>query len=128
MRSAGTFFRSRGVPQLFSYGTLQDPDVQFATFGRHLRATRDELIGFELDTVRIDDAEFVARSGKAVHSIVWFTGRPDSRVSGAVLELTEAELAQADAYEPAGFTRVRGKLASGGEAWVYAGEPAVFSR
>jgi hypothetical protein len=37
-----------------------------------------------------------------------------------VLELTEAELARADRYEPAGYTRVAATLASGKQAWVYA--------
>jgi len=51
---------------------------------------------------------------------VRFTGRPDRRVKGTVLEVTERELAEADAYEPAGYERIRAPLASGREAWVYA--------
>jgi hypothetical protein len=31
---------------LFSYGTLQQPDVQRATFGRLLRGEPDALVGF----------------------------------------------------------------------------------
>ena len=112
------------MPRLFSYGTLQDPGVQLATFGRHLHATRDELIGFELGTFRVDPA-FAASSGKAVHAIVCFNGRPESRVPGMVLELTESELAQADAYEPDGYARVRAQMLSGGEAWVYAADTAA---
>jgi hypothetical protein len=36
------------------------------------------------------------------------------------LELTDNELASADAYEPEGYKRVATTLASGRQAWVYA--------
>ena len=51
--------------------------------------------------------------------IVTFTGSPDSRVSGTVFEITDAELAQADAYEVAAYKRIATQLASGRQAWVY---------
>jgi len=110
------------VPLLFSYGTLQQHAVQLSTFGRRLAGHPDEIVGFELGVFRIEDAAFVAKSGKADHAIVAFNGRSDSRVTGTALEITEAELAQADAYEPAGYTRVEATLASGGRAWVYAAD------
>ena len=47
-------------------------------------------------------------------------GRPDSRVKGTVLDVTDAELANSDRYEPDGYTRVEATLASGRRAWVYA--------
>ena len=108
------------MPLLFSYGTLQQPAVQMSTFGRLLAGQPDELIGFEQSVLRIDDPAFVATSGKADHAIVKYNGRPDSRVSGTALELTESELASADDYEPAGYKRVPARLASGRQAWVYA--------
>ncbi len=36
-----------------------------------------------------------------------------------VLEITQAELSLADAYEDAAYKRVQVPLRSGGEAWVY---------
>jgi gamma-glutamyl AIG2-like cyclotransferase len=108
------------MPLLFSYGTLRQEAVQLATFGRRLRGEPDELVGFEQSLLHIDDPAFVAASGKADHAIVRFTGHDDSRVKGTVLEVTEAELARADAYEPAGYERVPARLASGRQAWVYA--------
>jgi gamma-glutamyl AIG2-like cyclotransferase len=108
------------VPLLFSYGTLQQQAVQLSTFGRVLRGEPDELVGFEQTVFTIDDPEFVASSGKADHAIVKFNGRPDSRVKGTVLDVTDAELAKSDAYEPDGYTRVEATLASGRRAWVYA--------
>jgi len=108
------------MPLLFSYGTLQQPAVQLSTFGRLLEGRPDELVGFEQSVLRIEDPAFVASSGKADHAIVKWSGRPESRVAGTVFELTDAELASADEYEPAGYTRVSATLASGKQAWVYA--------
>ena len=110
------------MPLLFSYGTLRQADVQVSTFGRTLRGAPDELVGFALSTIEVVDPEFVATSGKARHAIVRQTGEPDHRVTGVALEVTEQELAEADAYEPAGYVRIATTLASGCEAWVYAAE------
>jgi gamma-glutamylcyclotransferase (GGCT)/AIG2-like uncharacterized protein YtfP len=105
---------------LFSYGTLQDEAVQIATFGRVLHGEPDELVGFEQSLREVEDPAFVAASGQAYHRIVTFTGAPDRRVKGTVFEVTDAELVEADRYEPAGYTRVATVLASGKRAWVYA--------
>jgi gamma-glutamylcyclotransferase (GGCT)/AIG2-like uncharacterized protein YtfP len=108
------------MPLLFSYGTLQDDAIQFSTFGRLLQGHRDELVGFEQSLARIDDPEEVATSGKSHYANVISNGRIDSRVPGTVFEVTDAELAAADAYEePAGYKRLTTVLASGKEAWVY---------
>ena len=108
------------MPLLFSYGTLQQPAVQMSTFGRLLHGHPDELIGFEQSLLEVEDPEFVVTSGKAHHAIVRFNGRADSRVSGTVFEVSDSELASADEYEPAGYTRVLATLASEKQAWVYA--------
>ena len=108
------------MPLLFSYGTLQQEAVQVSTFGRVLQGEPDELVGFEESLLTIADPAFVAASGKAHHAIVRFNGRPESRVSGTVFEVSEDELVRADQYEPAGYRRVATILASGKRAWVYA--------
>ena len=69
--------------------------------------------------VAIQDPEVVRTSGKTHHPIVTFTGRGDDRIAGTVFEITDAELAHADAYEVAAYVRVKAPLASGLEAWVY---------
>ena len=61
----------------------------------------------------------MATSGKTHHPIVKFNGRTDSRVSGSVFEITDAEFARADQYEVAAYKRVIATLASGRQAWVY---------
>jgi gamma-glutamylcyclotransferase (GGCT)/AIG2-like uncharacterized protein YtfP len=85
-----------------------------------LHGHRDQLVGFEQALFKIEDPAFVAASGKSHHAMVRFNGRDESRVNGTVFEVSERELARADAYEPAGYKRVRATLASGKQAWVYA--------
>jgi hypothetical protein len=69
--------------------------------------------------VAIQDPEVVRTSGKTHHPIVAFTGKSEDRAPGTVFEISDAELAQADAYEVAAYVRVKAPLASGLEAWVY---------
>jgi hypothetical protein len=107
------------MPLLFSYGTLQQAAVQLATFGRLLRGEPDELVGFVQTVREVKDPAFVAESGKRLHAIVRFDGNDESRVRGTALEVTDAELADADRYEPEGWTRMAATLASGRQAWVY---------
>jgi hypothetical protein len=95
------------MPKLFSYGTLQQEDVQLATFGRRLTGASDALVGYRPSTVAIDDPEVVRTSGKTHHPIVAFTGQGEDRMAGAVFEISDAELAHADAYEVAAYVRVR---------------------
>jgi hypothetical protein len=105
---------------LFSYGTLQQADVQLSTFGRLLQGQADELPGFEPSLVPIGDPRVVTTSGRTHHANVTFTGKPASRVGGTVFEITDAELAAADQYERlAAYVRVRVVLQSGKQAWVY---------
>jgi len=105
--------------RLFSYGTLQLDSVQLSTFGRKLMGTPDELPGFALSMMKIEDAEVVATSGKTHHPIVAFTGRESDTVAGTVFQITREELLNADKYEVAAYTRIAAVLRSGVRAWVY---------
>lgn len=107
------------MPLLFSYGTLQDPAVQRANFGRELTGRADLLPGYRTDLVEITDPEVVAVSGQDRHPIVVFTGDPADRVAGTVFEVSEEELAAADTYEVDDYRRVLVGLVSGDRAWVY---------
>ena len=108
------------MPFVFSYGTLQDERVQLATFGRLLEGQRDELPGFEPSLVKIEDPAAAAAAGRTHHANVTFNGRPDTRVSGTVFEVTDAELEAADRYErTASYVRIVVTLVSGRPAWVY---------
>jgi Gamma-glutamyl cyclotransferase, AIG2-like len=107
------------MPLLFSYGTLQQPDVQRATFGRLLDGTTDALVGFEETLVRIEDQAVLATSGRTHHPIIRPCGDDTRRVPGMVFEITEEELGRADRYEVAAYRRIAVTLASGRHAWVY---------
>lgn len=97
--------------RLFSYGTLQLPDVQLRLFGRLLYGSSDELEGFTQSMIDVDGGR---------HPIVTITGNPADRIAGTAYELSDAELEAADRYEPEPYTRISTTLASGKEAWVYA--------
>lgn len=112
------------VERLFSYGTLRLPQVQRELFGAELPTTPDTLVGWRLRMLRITDAAVLAMSGEAEHPILEHTGEASDRVEGAVIDLTTDQLAAADAYEVDEYRRVRASLASGLEAWVYAGAEA----
>lgn len=110
---------------LFSYGTLQQPEVQLATYGRIIVAEPDALLGYELQPLLIEDPHVLALSGKSVHMIARPAGTATARIAGSVLLLTEAELDASDAYEVQSYKRVEAKLESGRTAFVYVGEPAA---
>ena len=112
------------MPLLFSYGSLQEEDVQLATFGRRLDGKRDELVGFARSLVEIEDPEVVGRIGKTHHANVTANGIAESRVAGMVFDVTDAELASVDQYELAfSYGRITAMLASGKRAWVYVHSP-----
>ena len=104
---------------LFSYGTLQLPTVQRATFGRLLEGEPDALPGFALAPLEIKDEQVVATSGLAVHQMACATGDPADRVAGVVFAITPDELAAADSYEVDDMKRIEVELASGKHAFVY---------
>ncbi|QGZ63703.1 gamma-glutamylcyclotransferase family protein [Paraburkholderia acidisoli] len=104
---------------LFSYGTLQLEPVQLATFGRQLEGRADEMPGYSLAMLKIDDPEVVATSGKTHHPVVTFTGNPTDKISGTVFAITPEELRHADEYEVASYRRDKVRLALGDSAWVY---------
>ncbi len=108
-----------GVPLLFSYGTLQQEPVQLSLFERRLEGEADALIGYEQSMVAIGDPAVVKTSGMTHHPIVRYTGAADAQVAGTVFDITDAELARADAYEVADYVRVLALLRSGRRAWVY---------
>ena len=107
------------VPRLFSYGTLQLPAVQRATFGRELEGVRDTLEGFRIEEIEIADPTVVALSGKTRHLVLRVTGLPDDSVEGVIFELSDAELAAADGYETDDYARIATRSRGGVETFAY---------
>lgn len=104
---------------LFSYGTLQMPEVQLANYGRHLEGEADVLLGHRLVRLQDRDPDAVRISGTATHMVVRRTGDLQDRVPGVVFLLTADELAATDAYEGSDYDRAELALESGRRAFVY---------
>jgi hypothetical protein len=105
---------------LFSYGSLRQPEVQVANFGRLLEGHADSLREYSMSRIKITDPEVVNISGASQHTIIRFSGNPSDVVTGMVFRLTAAELARADAYEVSDYRRIAVQLDSGRKAFVYA--------
>ncbi|MGX9791233.1 gamma-glutamylcyclotransferase family protein [Mycobacterium sp. MMS18-G62] len=104
---------------LFSYGTLRQPEVQRATFGREIDGRPDAIVGYDLDYVTITDPHVIATSGSDRHPILKPTDRPGAAVEGTVFAISAEDLAAADEYEVDDYRRVAVPLRSGDQAWVY---------
>jgi len=104
---------------LFSYGTLQQREVQIGTFGRELTGESDRLVGFRLGPIAIANPDVVGLSGMEVHTIAYPTGDPSDEVPGMLVLLTAEELVATDGYEGDNYRRAKVALASGRTAFVY---------
>jgi hypothetical protein len=125
-RRRGDMSKTGSTVQLFSYGTLQKTSVQVATFGRALKGRTDALPGFIIRKVPVPSPiRHLSRGMRHNLNAVRSTD-PNDAVEGMVLEVTAAELAAADGYEaPARYHRMKARLRSGGEAWVYVHRPKI---
>lgn len=94
---------------IFTYGTLQEENVQQALFGRKLKGKRDVLIGFKLSEEKL----------MGQYPVIKNTGSMDHSVVGQVYNITNLELFKTDAYETQAYKRVQVKLISGKYAWTY---------
>jgi hypothetical protein len=105
--------------RLFSYGTLQLPEVQLANYGRRLDGEPDALLGYRLELLPDRDPNAVRISGAMTHMVARRTGDPADCVPGKVFLLTEKELAATDEYEGSDYGRAEITLESGRTALVY---------
>jgi hypothetical protein len=67
----------------------------------------------------ITDPHVIAASGAETHTIARPSGDPADRIPGIVFSLTPAEIEAADRYESGPIERIRVRLESGAEAFVY---------
>ncbi len=105
---------------LFAYGTLQNPNVQMACFGRELAGRTDTLPGYVRHEAGTANARVAGLSGESNYVNVMPSSNPQDAVQGTVYEITEEELAAADEYEEAAlYRRIWVTLRSGDQAWVY---------
>lgn len=104
---------------LFSYGTLQNKNVQIENYGRMLEGRSDQLKGYALSMIEITDEAVVALSGETHHPMIKETNVATDVVNGMVFEISADELKRTDAYEVDDYKRVEVILESGKRAWVY---------
>ena len=74
------------MQRLFSYGTLQFPQVQESLFGRLLEGQREELPGYRVENLKITEQEVIQKSGTNLHPILVKTDNPMDSVEGMVLK------------------------------------------
>lgn len=106
--------------RLFSYGTLQRPEVQQALFGRLLDGAPAVLTGFSAGTIQLDDSPATELGGGGTYPILRRSHDPADRIEGMVYALSEADLHAADAYETDAYARILVSLEDGSTAFVYA--------
>ncbi len=107
---------------LFSYGTLRQPEVQVALFGRHLSGSADAMLGFRQRLIEISDPDVIAKSGSRWHPLVEPSADPGDAVEGMAFEVSDADLLSADKYE-VDYARREVALRSGRKAWFYGAKP-----
>jgi len=104
---------------LFSYGTLQKEKVQSDIFGRLLRGTKDILKGYRISSIEITDESFLSKGEQKYQLTTLLTNNQSDSIEGMVFEISEEELLVADKYEPDNYKRVKVRLESGKDAWIY---------
>lgn len=109
--------------KLFSYGTLQQADVQLRLFGKTVTSNADSLLGYRVQTIKITDAAFLSGGESAIQKTLIYTGNSNDQLQGELLHVSKEELHIVDQYEPAGYKREKVMLQSGSEAWVYLANP-----
>ena len=102
------------MQKLFTYGTLQNDDIQETIFGRQLQGTPEILIGYVIKEIQIEE-EF----GIVHYPIIMETNNPEDTINGIVYEITSIDLRQADLYEGLHYKRVEVHLQSNEMVWAY---------
>ncbi|WP_405379941.1 DUF4286 family protein [Maribacter sp. LLG6340-A2] len=101
--------RSTATHLLFSYGTIQQLDVQLGVFSRPLVGFEDELAQYTVSEEKI----------AGLYPTLQHTGNTNDVIKGQVYTLTHQELQKADEYEGEAYQRIQIELGSGRNAWVY---------
>lgn len=95
------------MQNLFTYGTIKDPEVQQKVIGRVAESRNDSLEGYSKSSIVL----------KGITYSILVKGNEE--IEGVVLRVTEDELKKFDVFETKAYRRVMEKLKSGLNAWVY---------
>ena len=107
------------MEKLFSYGTLQQENVQLENYGRILEGSDDILEKYCLQQIEINNESVLRTSKKQFHPIIYFSGNKKDEISGKVFKITLDEIIRTDDYELNDYKRVKVNLKSGIKSWVY---------
>jgi gamma-glutamylcyclotransferase (GGCT)/AIG2-like uncharacterized protein YtfP len=99
---------------LFSYGTLRSKQIQMQIFNKVLTGTQDQILGYKLKSLQIEE-EF----GMADYVVAVPSDNLEDYIHGAVFEVSNTELLKVDQFESISYKRVQVTLKSGRVAWVY---------
>jgi gamma-glutamylcyclotransferase (GGCT)/AIG2-like uncharacterized protein YtfP len=94
---------------LFTYGTLQEREVQLGVFSRTMAGWDDVLTHYQISNTKVS----------GLYPTLEFTNNQKHSIQGKVYTLTPKELELADRYEGGGYNRIEVTLASGKKAWAY---------
>ena len=102
------------MENLFAYGTLKDKEIQERIFGRILKGTPDNLIGYVIKEIQIEE-EF----GIIQYPIITETKNSDEIINGICYQISKQEIELADIYEGLHYNRIEVQLESNEMAWTY---------
>ncbi len=109
------------MENLFSYGTLQNENVQLENYNRILKGSDDILNNYCLEHIEIKNETVVRKSNNNIHPIIYYTGNEKDEIKGKVFKITPDELIKTDNYEVSDYHRIEITLKSGKKSWVYVG-------
>ena len=104
---------------LFSYGTLQNENIQLEIFGRKLNGLKDRLRGFRIGQLQLATGNEPNPENIQSYPVAIAGDPQKDYIDGKIYQLTPEELQQADRYETGAYKRVNLQLESGKLAWVY---------
>ena len=104
---------------LFTYGTLQKEETQLRLFGRTLNGVADILEDYTVSSIKAFDATFFATDVDKIQNTLVPTGVCGDFVEGVVYEISAEELRLVETHQPRNFRRMKVKLKSGNEAWIF---------
>ncbi|GMN06352.1 gamma-glutamylcyclotransferase [Croceitalea sp. MTPC5] len=99
----------RTTHKLFSYGRLQEHEVQQAVLNRKLKGTKDILVGFKKFEKQTTDQ----------HPIIEPTNDVKDAVKGVLYPISNLDLYKIDSYRSLNYARKLVTLKSGTKAWAY---------
>lgn len=102
------------MEKLFSYGTLRSKQIQMQIFNKVLTGTPDQLLGYKLKSLQIEE-EF----GMADYVVAVASADSSDPIHGVAFNISATDLAKVDIFESNAYKRVQVELKSGTVAWVY---------